>query len=260
MAVRLSLWVVALTTLVSLRGAAGLSTSENFSGRLLKLDKANASPQRLVPRTSFVTPPVTSVGNSVASHTVSSGQNVLKSPRREGDHVPTVSWSIRVENPKGTGKHEWSTLTSDEVFKNKRVVVFSLPGAFTPTCTTKHLPDFERKYQEVRKLGVDEVYCLSVNDSFVMNAWAKQQKLQNVKVIPDGNAQFTKEMGFLVNKENLGFGNRAWRYTIVANDGIIEKVLQEPGMMHNTSEDPFTVSDVQSVIAFLTSKKSPRLN
>ncbi|CBZ51608.1 Peroxiredoxin-2E-1, related [Neospora caninum Liverpool] len=167
----------------------------------------------------------------------------------EGDPVPGCVWRVRTAAP--NGEKTWADLESDAMFKNKRVVVFSLPGAFTPTCSSRHLPDFEKEYESILSLGVDEVYCLSVNDSFVMNAWASSLNVKNVKMIPDGNGCFTSRMGMLVDKTNLGFGPRSWRYAMVVRDGIIEKLMVEPEKRDDAEDDPFVASDVGSVLKYL---------
>ena len=138
-----------------------------------------------------------------------------------GKKVPDVTFHTRVrdESIGGSNPYRWQEVTTDEYFKGKRVVLFSLPGAFTPTCSTFQLPDFEKLYPEFKELGIDEVYCLAVNDAFVMNAWGRHNNLQHVKLIPDGNGEFTRKMGMLVAKYNLGFGMRSWRYAAVVNDG-----------------------------------------
>jgi peroxiredoxin len=120
------------------------------------------------------------------------------------------------------------------------VVVFSLPGAFTPTCSNEQCPAFERIYSEFRDQGIDEVYCLSVNDAFVMFQWGKSLKLSIIKLIPDGNGDFTRRLGMLIKKEHLGFGQRSWRYAIVVKDGVIEKWFEEPGINdEGTDQDPY---------------------
>jgi len=131
-----------------------------------------------------------------------------------GRKVPNdVTFNTRVRNEYlgGDNPYEWQEMTTDDYFKGKRVLIFSLPGAFTPTCSTMQLPGFEEHYSKLKATGIDEIYCVSVNDSFVMNAWAKDQKLENVKVIPDGSGEFTRGMGMLVDKSNLSFGRRFWR-------------------------------------------------
>lgn len=138
--------------------------------------------------------------------------------------------------------YDWKELTTDQIFANKRVVVVSLPGAFTPTCTTFQLPGFDAKYGEFKQLGIDEVYCASVNDSFVMNAWFRQLQIQNVKPIPDGNGDFTRKMGFLCEMKPNGFGERSWRYVIVVNNGEIERIFEEDGF-----DDNVPVNDEQYV-------------
>lgn len=175
-----------------------------------------------------------------------SDQQEPKTPVR----VPNVTFKMRV---KVGGDFDWKDVTSDDLFKGKKVVVFSLPGAFTPTCSSTHLPGYEEKYDELKGLGVDEVYCISVNDAFVMNAWGKDQGAEKVKLIPDGSCEFTKGMGMLVAKDNLGFGVRSWRYSMYVDDGEIKKVFSEPGFEDNCPTDPFEVSDVDTMIGYLKS-------
>ena len=141
--------------------------------------------------------------------------------------------------------------TSRDIFDNKRVVLFSLPGAFTPICSTKMLPAYEDKYMEFRELGIDEVYCIAVNDVFVMEAWKEDLYISNVKMLPDGNADFTKGMGMLVAKTNLGYGNRSWRYAAVINGGEIEWEGVEPGQRSNTDKDPYENSKPEKVLEYL---------
>jgi peroxiredoxin len=166
--------------------------------------------------------------------------------RREGYQIPQVEFVFREAG-------EFVTRTSSELFDGKRVVIFSLPGAFTPTCSAYQLPGFEEKYEEFKALGIDEIYCISVNDGFVMNAWAQDQNIQNVKLIPDGNAYFTRSMGQLVAKTNLGFGERSWRYAVVVNDRIIEKLFEEPGKQDNASEDPYGATSPETVLEYVKS-------
>ena len=159
--------------------------------------------------------------------------------------VPQVEFKFR-EN------QEFVSRTTSELFDDKRVVIFSLPGAFTPTCSAYQLPGFEQNYEKIKSLGVDEVYCISVNDAFVMNAWAKDQNIQNVKFIPDGNGYFTDGMGMLVEKFNLGFAMRSWRYAAVVNNAVIEKLFSEDGICDNAETDPYEVSTPENVIAYLS--------
>lgn len=166
----------------------------------------------------------------------------------EGKQVPSVVFKTRSQD---NGDYDWKDVSSDELFKGKKVVVFALPGAFTPTCSSTHLPGYEYAYDDIKALGVDEVYCLSVNDAFVMNQWGKAQDVKNVKLIPDGNGEFTKEMGMLVKKENLGFGNRSWRYSMYVEDGVIKKMFIEPGFEDNCPDDPFEVSDAETMVKYL---------
>ncbi len=170
-----------------------------------------------------------------------------------GKKVPDVIFHTRVrdESIGGSNPYRWQEVTTDEYFKGKRVVLFSLPGAFTPTCSTFQLPDFEKLYPEFQELGIDEVYCLAVNDAFVMNAWGRHNNLQHVKLIPDGNGEFTRKMGMLVAKYNLGFGMRSWRYAAVVNDGVIEKWFEEKGFSDNCETDPYGESSPQNILKVL---------
>ena len=149
--------------------------------------------------------------------------------------------------------YDWKELTTEQIFANKRVVLFSLPGAFTPTCTTFQLPGFDAKYGEFKALGIDEVYCASVNDSFVMNAWFRQLQIQNVKSIPDGNGDFTRKMGFLVEKKPNGFGERSWRYVIVVNNGEIERIFEEDGFEDNVpvEYDPYVETTPEVILNYI---------
>lgn len=172
--------------------------------------------------------------------------------------VPSVTFKTRVrdESVGGSNPFRWQDVTSDEIFKGKRVVVFALPGAFTPTCSSTHLPGYEEHYDELKKLGVDEVYCLSVNDAFVMFQWGKHQGVEKVKLLPDGSAEFTRKMGMLVAKDNLGFGMRSWRYSALIDDMKIEKMFVEPDFGDNCPTDPFEVSDADTMLAYLKGEES----
>lgn len=167
--------------------------------------------------------------------------------------VPNVTFKTRVrdESVDGPNPFRWEDKTTADIFANKRVVVFSLPGAFTPTCSSTHLPGYEEHYQAFRDAGIDEIYCLSVNDAFVMFQWGKNLGAKNVKLLPDGNGDFTREMGMLVDKSNLGFGKRSWRYSMVVNNGEVEKVFAEAGQCDNADSDPFEVSDANTLLNYL---------
>ena len=169
--------------------------------------------------------------------------------------VPEVTFHTRIrdESIEGPNPYRWQDVTTADLFAGKRVVVFSLPGAFTPTCSTYQLPGYDAKFEEFQALGIDEVYCLSVNDSFVMNAWFKSQDVKNIKPIPDGSGEFTYAMGMSVTKANLGFGFRSWRYAMVVNDGEIEQLFEEPGKVGNCPVDPYEVSDPDTVLQYLKS-------
>jgi peroxiredoxin len=171
------------------------------------------------------------------------------------NRVPDVTFKTRVRNDaiEGPNPFEWKDLTSDDIFKDKKVVVFSLPGAFTPTCSTSHLPRYEELYEDFKAEGVDAIVCVSVNDAFVMYHWGLSQNAKNVFLLPDGNGQFSRKMGMLVNKDNLGFGMRSWRYSMLVDNGEIEKVFSEEGYSDNCPTDPFEVSDADTMLNYLKS-------
>jgi thioredoxin-dependent peroxiredoxin len=169
------------------------------------------------------------------------------------DKVPDVVFKTRVrdESIGGENPFKWQDVATQEIFGGKKVVVFSLPGAFTPTCSSTHLPGYEAAYEQFKALGVDEIYCLSVNDAFVMYQWGVKLGAKNVKLLPDGNGEFTRKMGMLVEKSNLGFGMRSWRYSMLVNDGKVEKLFAEAGYSDNCGTDPFEVSDANTMLAYL---------
>ena len=167
--------------------------------------------------------------------------------------VPSVTFKTRVRDDsiEGDNPYRWEDVTTWDLFAGKRVVLFSLPGAFTPTCSTYQLPGFEEKFAEFKALGIKDIYCVSVNDAFVMNAWAKAQKVKKVKVIPDGSGMFTRKMGMLVHKDNLGFGERSWRYACVVNNVKIEKWFIEPGADDNCPVDPYGETAPENILNWL---------
>lgn len=159
---------------------------------------------------------------------------------RTGQRVPQVTFHTR----QGA---EWVDVTTDQVFAGKTVVVFSLPGAFTPTCSSTHVPRYNQLVPAFKAVGVDAVVCISVNDTFVMNEWQKVQRADAITFLPDGNGEFTAGMGLLVDKEDLGFGKRSWRYSMLVRDGVIEKMFIEPDL----PGDPFQVSDADTMLAYV---------
>ncbi len=176
----------------------------------------------------------------------------------QGQQLPDIVFKTRVrdESIGGPNPFRWQDMSTADFFKGKRVAVFSLPGAFTPTCSSKQCPSYDLAFDEMKKLGIDEVYCISVNDAFAMFQWAKNLNVKNVKMIPDGSGHFTRRMGMLINKEHLGFGYRSWRYSMVVNDGVVEKWFQEPGINDVGSDsDPYEVTDPDTMIAYLKSVK-----
>ena len=197
---------------------------------------------------------------------------------KEGDTVPFVVFKLRVRNnitderpPEEQAKgmctasdlYDWKNFSTDDLFKGKRCVLFALPGAFTPTCSSQHLPGYEKDYELIKSLGIDEVYCLSVNDAFVMREWGMRMGLEvdntpfsngfkNVKLLPDGAVEFTRKMGMeCVWTSERGFGARSWRYSMVVNDCKIEKLFEEKPRMMNSEADPFEVSDSETMVKYL---------
>jgi thioredoxin-dependent peroxiredoxin len=172
-------------------------------------------------------------------------------------NVPNTVFRTRQRNDAldGPNPFEWKDVASNELFGGKRVVLFALPGAFTPTCSTTHLPGYEEGFEEFKSYGIDDVICLSVNDAFVMYQWGLQQGAKNVRLLPDGNGNFTRLMGMLVDKENLGFGMRSWRYAMVVEDGVIQKMFIEAGLEDNCPTDPFEVSDAGTVLEWLRNNR-----
>ena len=159
---------------------------------------------------------------------------------REGQRVPNVTFQVRENNA-------WKQVTTDDLFKGKTVVVFSLPGAFTPTCSSSHLPRYNELAPTFARLGVDNVVCLSVNDTFVMNEWARDQESAHIVLLPDGNGEFSAGMGMLVDKSNIGFGKRSWRYSMLVRDGVVQKMFIEP----EKDGDPFEVSDADTMLSYI---------
>lgn len=170
-----------------------------------------------------------------------------------GVTLPKITFHTRVrdESIGGDNPFKWEDKTTDDYFKGKRVVMFALPGAFTPTCSTYQLPGYENGFADFQAQGIDEVYCLSVNDSYVMNKWAESQGIKNIKVIPDGSGTFTRQMGMLVAKEPEGFGMRSWRYAAVVKDGVVEAWFEEPGREDNHGDDPYGESAPETVMTWL---------
>jgi glutaredoxin-like protein len=159
---------------------------------------------------------------------------------REGQKVPQVTFKTRSDGA-------WVDVTSAEIFDGKTVVLFSLPGAFTPTCSATHLPRYNELAKTFRENGVDEIVCISVNDGFIMEHWQRDQDAWNIKLRPDGNGEFTEGMGMLVDKSQIGFGKRSWRYSMLVRDGIVEKMFIEP----EVEGDPFGESDADTMLKYL---------
>jgi len=165
---------------------------------------------------------------------------------KEGQRVPQVTLKTRKDGA-------WAEVSSDDLFAGKTVVVFALPGAFTPTCSSTHLPRYNELAPVFKKHGVDEIVCLSVNDAFVMDAWQREEGASDVRMLPDGSGKFTEAMGMLVDKDDLGFGRRSWRYSMLVRDGVIEKMFIEP----EKPGDPFECSDADTMLRHLSPEAKP---
>lgn len=167
--------------------------------------------------------------------------------------LPDVVFHMRErdESIGGDNPFKWVRKTTQELFAGKKVIIFGLPGAFTPTCSNNQLPGFEEKAEDFYQLGVDEIWCTSVNDAFVMYQWGKCQGLKEVKMLPDGNGEFANQLGMLVDKSNLGFGKRSWRYAMYVNDLHVVEMLDEEGVMGNCPTDPYYYSDPEYVYQML---------
>lgn len=167
-------------------------------------------------------------------------------PKTANDRVPDVTFRTRDD-------HDWVDKTTADYFGGKRVVVFALPGAFTPTCSASHVPRYQELYGQFKAVGIDAILCVSVNDTFVMNAWKEAENAPDITFVPDGNGEFTEKMGLLVSKSDLGFGKRSWRYAMVVDDGVIEKTFIE----EEVPGDPYSVSDADTVLDYLDGSKNP---
>ena len=164
--------------------------------------------------------------------------------------VPEILFYVRQKVDESPG-FTWGKLSSRDIFAGRRVVVFAVPAAHSPTCSSTHLPHYEYSYDRIRELGIDDVFCISVNDSFVMENWFKSLEIEKVKPLPDGSGDFTRRMGFLVDKTNQGMGMRSWRYSMVVTDGVVENMFVEPGMCDQSDNDPFVVSDAETMVNYL---------
>lgn len=172
--------------------------------------------------------------------------------------VPSAVFHTRVRNEKldGPNPFEWRDVTSDEIFAGRRVVLFGLPGAFTPACSEKHLPGYERLFDSFVEQGIDQVICLAVNDAFVMFQWAKAQNIEKVFMLPDGNGEFTRKMGMLVERTGQGMGMRSWRYSMLVEDGTIQQLFAEPDLQDNPPGVPLGVSDAETMLDYLRGRDS----
>lgn len=168
-------------------------------------------------------------------------------PNSEGKKIPSMTFRSR-------DKGQWLDLKSEDLFSGRRVIVFALPGAFTPTCSSKHLPRYDELAPVFFENGISDIYCLSVNDGFVMEAWGASQKLEHIRLLPDGNGELSEALGLLVDKSDLGFGKRSWRYSMVVNDGVIEKMFIEP----DRPGDPFEVSDADTMLQYINPEAKER--
>ncbi|AMO73277.1 peroxiredoxin [Sphingorhabdus sp. M41] len=178
-----------------------------------------------------------------------------------GRNIPEVTLKTRVrdESVDGENPFRWEDVNTKDLFSGKRIAVFSLPGAFTPTCSNEQCPAYERLYEEFQARGVEEVYCISVNDAFVMYQWGKSLGLEKVKLLPDGSGDFTRRMGMLIKKNHLGFGDRSWRYSMIADDGVVSAWFEEPGINDDgVDNDPYVESTPEKLLEWLDSEEASR--
>ncbi|MEP6869735.1 MAG: peroxiredoxin [Novosphingobium sp.] len=169
--------------------------------------------------------------------------------------IPDVTLKTRVrdESVGGSNPFRWQDLAVREAFAGRKIVVFSLPGAFTPTCSNHQVPGFEALYDQFKAAGVDEIYCISVNDAFVMYQWGKSLELKNVKLLPDGSGNFTRRMGMLIDKDHVGFGMRSWRYAMIVDDNVVTSWFEEPGINDvGADSDPYGETAPEKVLGVLT--------
>lgn len=173
--------------------------------------------------------------------------------------IPDVTLKTRVrdESIEGPNPFRWQDLNVRDEFAGRKVVIFSLPGAFTPTCSNEQCPNFERLADEFKALGIDGVYCVSVNDAFVMFQWGKNLGLQKIRLLPDGSGNFTRRMGMLINKDHLGFGQRSWRYAMVVDDNVITHWFEEPGINDvGADSDPYGETAPEHILEVLKAEKA----
>ncbi|MEM7178012.1 MAG: peroxiredoxin [Pseudomonadota bacterium] len=175
-----------------------------------------------------------------------------------GSGLPNVTFRTRIrdEAVAGPNPYRWEDVTTRDLFGGRRVVLIGLPGAFTPTCSTMQLPTFAAYAPAFEAAGIDAIYCISVNDAFVMNKWADALDLEVIRMIPDGSGEFTRRIGMLVRKDNLGFGLRSWRYAAIIEDGIVRAWFEEPGLCDNAEGDPYEASTPQAVLAWLRASET----
>lgn len=171
--------------------------------------------------------------------------------------LPDATFRVRVrdDNVPGQNPYRWESRTVGDYFDNRRAIVFSLPGAFTPTCSTYQLPGYEKMHSKFAELGYERIYCISVNDAFVMNAWRQKQEITKIIMLPDGSGEFTRKMGMLVRKDNLGFGLRSWRYAAAVDNRVITHWFEEPGLRDNSDSDPYGVTSPENVLDTLLGEK-----
>ncbi|MEG8098727.1 peroxiredoxin [Candidatus Liberibacter brunswickensis] len=171
--------------------------------------------------------------------------------------IPQVTFNTRVKKSlkDGSQSFQWQDVSTKDLFSGKKIFIFALPGAFTPTCSDHQLPGFEKIYSELLSHGIEDVYCLAVNDAFVMNAWGKSLDIKNVKLLPDGSGEFTRKMGMLVRKDNVGFGFRSWRYGAIVEDMVVTDWFVEEGLSDNCATDPYEISSPENVLKFIKENK-----
>ncbi|VWU52941.1 1-cys peroxiredoxin, putative [Hepatocystis sp. ex Piliocolobus tephrosceles] len=188
---------------------------------------------------------------------IRSSRNIdLVNDIKENDLIPNVKVMIDVkemsneETSKDTS--EFQDVDTHELFQNKRILLISLPGAYTPTCTSKMIPEYEKEYDYfINEKKFDDIYCITNNDIYVLKNWFKYMDIKKIKYVSDGNSAFTERMNMLVDKSNFFLGMRPWRYVAIIENNVLKKMFQEENKMHNIQSDPYIVSSLSNVREFL---------
>ena len=177
---------------------------------------------------------------------------------RTGEPIPNTTFFFRKENPNFTGidKNDWFPEKSQDLLVGKKVIIVGVPGPFTPVCSGFQVPQFEKYYNDFKfEYGIEEIYITAVADFFVMDAWKKSLNLKNLKMLPDGSGDWARLNGMLVNRAEWGYGYRSWRYAMIVDNLIIERMFCEPNPEDMIGNDPYGESAPQNILEWLSRKK-----